>query len=194
MNIITLNYKSTNCYLVPVTDGWLLMDAGWPDTLSQFLQLLNQNGVLLNDINYMVLTHLHPGHAGLTQNLKEFGARLILHNCQAPFVNKINAFFKKTPSSRFKDITFDHSIIMNEDDSRSFLKEMGLDGALLPTPGHSEDSISLVLDGGFAFTGDLPALDLAEACNDPVIMASWEALKACGVKRIYPGHGDAYDI
>lgn len=42
--------------------------------------------------------------------------------------------------------------------SRALLKGIGIEGELIPTPGHSDDSISLVTDEGHGLTGDLPAL------------------------------------
>lgn len=194
MDIITINYKSTSCYLIPTDDGWLLVDAGWPDTLSQFLQQLNQNNVLLNEINYLVITHFHPDHAGLTQQLKDFGLRLLLHTSQAPYVGKINTFFKKKPEAKFKDITPDNIIILSSEESRSFLKGIGIEGELLPTVGHSEDSVSLVLDNGYAFTGDLPSFSLIEAYPEQAIHDSWNALLSHGVKMIYPTHEDPYVV
>ncbi len=194
MEIITLTYKSTNYFLVRSAKGWLLVDAGWPGTLSQFLQLLSQNNIQLSDINYLVITHFHPDHAGLAQNLKEYGIRLLLHSCQTPYVGKLNAFFKKNPGAQFKDITFDHTITLSGEESRSFLKEIGIEGVMLPTPGHSDDSISLIIDHYCAFTGDLPALYLAEAYDDPVVSDSWDSLMENRVRMIYPAHGNVYEI
>ena len=57
------------------------------------------------------------------------------------------------------------------------------------TPGHSDDSVSLLLDDGSAFTGDLtlPArIGLEVAVT---VSASWRLLRECGAKRVYPGHG-----
>ncbi len=192
MDIKTISYKSSNCYLVPTDDGWLLVDSGYPDTLSQFLQQLHQNNVLLNEINYLVITHFHPGHAGLTQNLKDFGLRLLLHTSQVPSVNKINTFFKKNRDARFKDITPDNTIILSTEESRDFLKEIGIKGELLPTAVHSDDSISFVIDGCCAFIGDLPELSLSDSSSEQAAKDSWDAILSYEVKMIYPTHNDPY--
>ena len=194
MNVINLSYKSTNCYLIPVGDGWLMIDAGWPDTFSQLLQLLNQNNVSVNEINYLIVTHFHPDHAGLTQNLKDLGTNLILHEYQVPYLNKLNLFFKKNSKANFKDIVAGNNMVLTNGDSRSFLSSIGIDGELISTPGHSDDSVSLVIDECCAFTGDLPALSLIEAYDDSVIDDSWEMIQSYHVNTIYPGHGAAYQI
>lgn len=194
MNIITLVNKSTNSYLLPAGDGWLMIDTGWPDTFAQLLQLLNQNNICVNEINYLAVTHFHPDHAGLAQNLKDLGTTLLLHEYQVPYLNKLNLFFKKNPKANFKDITAGSNLVMSESQSRDFLKTIGLSGELISTPGHSDDSISLILDDCCAFVGDLPNLNLSEAYDDIVIDDSWDIIKRYNVKTIYPGHGAPYEI
>jgi len=194
LNVIQLTYKSTNCFLLPAADGWLMVDAGWPDTFSQLLHLLSQNDISVNEINYLIITHFHPDHAGLTQNLKDLGINLILHEYQVPYVNKINQYFRKSPKENFKDITTGNTIVLSDADSRSFFRSIGIEGDLITTPGHSDDSVSLVIDDLCAFIGDLPGFSLKKAYNDPAIENSWELIRIFHVKTIYPGHGDPYDI
>jgi glyoxylase-like metal-dependent hydrolase (beta-lactamase superfamily II) len=171
-----------------------MVDAGWPDTFSQLLHLLSQNDISVNEINYLIITHFHPDHAGLTQNLKDLGINLILHEYQVPYVNKINQYFRKSPKENFKDITTGNTIVLSDADSRSFFRSIGIEGDLITTPGHSDDSVSLVIDDLCAFIGDLPGFSLKKAYNDPAIENSWELIRIFHVKTIYPGHGDPYDI
>ncbi len=194
MNVITLVHKSTNSYLIQSDSGWLMIDSGWPDTFAQLLQLLNQNNISIHEVNYLVITHFHPDHAGLTQNLKDLGTTLLLHEYQVPYINKLNLLYKKNPKANFKDITNSNNMVLTEAESRNFLKSIGIDGELISTPGHSDDSIALIIDDCCAFTGDLPALDLIELYDDIVVDDSWEMIKKHSVKKIYPGHGDAYEL
>lgn len=205
MKAIVLTYKSTNCILIPSSksnaantqekrNGWVMIDAGWPDTLPQLLQLLNQYDIYINDIDYLIITHFHPDHAGLTQNLKDYGVKLILHECQVPYVHKLNNFFKKNPKANFKDIVTNSNLIISSFESRSFLKSIGIEGELIHTPGHSDDSISLVIDECCAFTGDLPQLSLMDAYDDEIMKNSWKLILEHNVKTIYPAHGDPYSI
>lgn len=142
----------------------------------------------------MIITHFHPDHAGLAQNLKDFGTNLILHQSQVAFVDKLNDFFKKNPKINFKYIVIGNNTGVSSADSRTFLKSVGIDGEIIRTPGHSEDSISLIIDECCAFTGDLPGLLLMEAYNDQTIKDSWKLIQNYNVKRIYPAHGDSYTI
>jgi len=194
MDVIEISYKSTNSYLIRTNGGWLMIDAGWPDTFSQILRLLNQNGISVNEIDYLFVTHYHPDHAGLAQNLKDLGTSLIVHEIQLPFIHKINQHFKKYPKENFKDITNNNMIVLSEADSRSFFESIGLSAKLLVTPGHSEDSVSLIIDDFCAFTGDLPAPETCEIYDDPAVKSSWEQISKYNIKKIYPGHGDTYEF
>lgn len=194
MNVITISYKGTNCYLIPTVDGWFMIDAGWPDTFSQLLHLLDQQGISVDEIDYLMITHYHPDHAGLTQNLKDLGINLILHEVQVPYVSKINQYFRRRPKNHFKDIVTGGAFILSDAESRSFMNSIGIDGELISTPGHREDSISLVLDHLCAFTGDLPPCSDRDANQASVVADSWDKLRAYGIKTIYPGHGEPYTL
>lgn len=194
MKIISLNYKFTNCYLLKSSCGWIMIDTDWPDTLSQLLHSLKQQDIMSSDIKYLIVTHFHPDHAGLVQNLKDLGIRLILHENQILFIDKLNAFFKKNPKYNYKGIVGEDNIIVSSGESRRFLKNVGIDGEIIPTPGHSDDSISLIIDKCCAFTGDLPEFSLMEAYNDKTLKESWKLIQNYNVKEIYPAHGNPYTL
>lgn len=77
---------------------------------------------------------------------------------------------------------------------------MGLRGNIQHTPGHTVDSISLIV-GEDAFVGDSVRnmLQLLGAPYEPILYYdrkachdSWRKLLASGVKRIHPGHGNSF--
>lgn len=192
MKVISLTYKSTNCYLIEAESGWLMIDAGWPDTLPQLLHLLKQKDIHVSDIKYLVVTHFHPDHAGLVQNLKELKIKLILHEGQVPFVDELNIFFRENPKANFKNIVSGDNIVVTGSESRNLLRSIGINGEILKTPGHSDDSVSIIIDGCCAFTGDLPALSLIEAYGSQALKDSWALVKGFNVREIYPAHGKPY--
>jgi glyoxylase-like metal-dependent hydrolase (beta-lactamase superfamily II) len=65
---------------------------------------------------------------------------------------------------------------------------LGLSGEIILTPGHSDDSVSLILDEGFVFTGDLPPIFVLPE-SDTVSRASWDRIRKHPIKTIFPGHG-----
>jgi endoribonuclease LACTB2 len=187
MNILNVGYDSTNYYLLEIKDGMLLVDCGWPGTLPKFLSVLRRKDVSPDEIKYLLVTHFHPDHSGLTQEVKNLGASLILMESQLDFTAAMEDLYKskKLP---YLPITSEKNRILKFADSRKFLATLGLDGEIIPTPGHSDDSVTLILDEGFAFTGDLhhrfmlPESDLSS-------QQSWDRIYQHKITRIFPGHG-----
>lgn len=186
MNIINVGYDSTNYYLIEYKGGKLLVDCGWPGTLPKFLGVLKRNGISFQDIKYLLVTHFHPDHAGMVQELKDRGIKFVLLECQINFITPLTEMFK-TKKFPYVEIQQHDSLILKFEDSRKFLTDIGLRGEILHTPGHSDDSVSLILDEGYAFTGDLhPAF---MNIDDDTTCASWDKIHQHKITRVFPGHG-----
>lgn len=80
------------------------------------------------------------------------------------------------------------NVVISDNESRKFLKSAGIGGEIIQTPGHTDDSITLIIDGCCAFTGDLSEFALMEAYNDQVIRDSWKLIKGYKVAKVYPSH------
>ncbi len=78
--------------------------------------------------------------------------------------------------------------------NREILREIGILGEIIETPGHSDDSVSLVLDSGMAFTGDLPLPDLVPDERREATCESWKKLIGLNVGTVYPAHGNPFQI
>lgn len=194
MDIVELLHKHTKSYLIRNKKEWVMIDAGWPDSAKAFTSIMRERGISFKDIKYLCVTHFHPDHAGLTQLIKENGATLLLHECQKNSVQEINHFFSKHPDKEYRPIDIKGNRILTSLESRLVLKEVGIDGEMIPTPGHSEDSVSIIVNGLCAFTGDLPSLEIAEAYNNPAIKESWRRICEYNVSYAYPAHGNRYEI
>jgi glyoxylase-like metal-dependent hydrolase (beta-lactamase superfamily II) len=132
------------------------------------------------------VTHFHPDHAGLVQELKNQDAKLILPECQKGFISTFGEHFKGK-SFPYVEIKQNGNILLKLDESRKFLFNVGLNGEILHTPGHTDDSVTLILDEGFAFTGDLhPGFMNTE---DLTTRESWDKIHQHKTTRIFPGHG-----
>jgi len=75
MNIINVGYDSTNYYALETKTGKLLVDCGWPGTLPKLSAELKRKGSALKEIKNLLVTHFHPDHAGLVQELAGQGFR-----------------------------------------------------------------------------------------------------------------------
>jgi endoribonuclease LACTB2 len=79
-------------------------------------------------------------------------------------------------------------------ESRVFLAKLGITGEIVSTPGHSGDSVTLVLDSGDAFTGDLQAESRADESDVAQVKRSWEKIRTMNAKTIHPGHGPSRPV
>jgi len=187
MNIVNVGYDSTNYYVLGQGSTRLLVDVGWPGTLPKLLANLKRKDIALSDIRYLLVTHYHPDHAGLAQEVKAHGIKLIVLESQVQAIPSLKTHMK--PANHYVDIRLDDNLDLTIDGSRKFLRGLGLGGEILSTPGHSDDSVTLSLDEGLAFTGDLIGPQHVADAGRPQAELSWAKLRAHHIKTIYPGHG-----
>lgn len=192
MNILNLGYDATNFYLLEPETSGLLVDIGWPGTLPKLQNICKRKGLTFQKIKYLLVTHYHPDHAGLAQEMKNQGVKLIVIDIQLPFLPSLSRFMK--PANQYVEISPDDNSIIKASASREFLKSIWIEGEIIATPGHSDDSVSLVLDEGSAFTGDLtPPMAATDQAREQVEQ-SWAKIRALHVKTVYPGHGPLQKI
>lgn len=141
----------------------------------------------MSEIKYGLATHYHIDHAGLAQELKDSGMRLLVLPTQVDAIPLMKRWTK--PSDRYVEVTAHNNTLISFAESREVLAGMGISGEIISTPGHSDDSVSLVLDHGSAFTGDLTPPGLIGEEDAAITVASWQALRDRGKKWIHPGHG-----
>jgi len=185
VTIVNVGYRSTNYWVVSAESSRLLVDIGWPGTLGTMKANLKKMGVPLHEIRYAVATHYHIDHAGLAEELKREGVPLLVLDIQLDAIPLMKTWTK--PEDRYVDITSEGNVIISCEQSRQLLSQIGIAGEILHTPGHSDHCVSLLLDDGSVFTGDLPPEGYA--FDNPVALATWKLLRERGATRVYPAHG-----
>jgi len=185
--IVNVGYLSTNYWVVSAGRSRLLVDLGYPGTLGTMQARLKQMDIPLIEIRYALATHYHIDHAGLAQELKLAGVPLLVLDIQVNAIPLMKQFTK--PRDHYMDISLDGNITITSAESRVLLAYIGIQGEILPTPGHSDDSVSLLLDDGSVFTGDLTPLENAWGDAADLVRSSWQLLNERGARKIYPGHG-----
>jgi glyoxylase-like metal-dependent hydrolase (beta-lactamase superfamily II) len=185
--IVNIGYLSTNYWVVSAGRSRLLIDLGYPGTLGTLRARLKQKDIPLQEIKYALATHYHIDHAGLAQELKMQGVGLIVLETQIAAIPLMKQFTK--PQDHYMDISLEGNMTITFTGSRLLLAQIGIPGEILSTPGHSDDSVSLLLDDGSVFTGDLTPLEAAWGEAGEVVKASWQLLREKGARRIYPAHG-----
>lgn len=186
--ITELKYANTNTYLIKGKQGYILFDTDWAGTFSLFCKALGEADVKAQEIQYLFLSHFHPDHMGIAQEIANLGITIVVMNVQQEFVHSADSIFEKDKTKPFVPIDDKKIQIISVQESRAFLKKIGIEGEILYTPGHSDDSVSLWLDEGILLVGDLNPLYELELHTGTQIAESWENLLKRKPKRIYYGH------
>ena len=187
VTIVNVGYRSTNYWVVSAGTLRLLVDLGWPGTMGMMRANLRRMGVPLDEIRYGLATHYHIDHAGLAQELKQAGVPLLVLDAQVSAIPMMKKWTK--PRDNYVDITMHDNVTISFSQSRPVLARIGIPGEIVHTPGHSDDSVSLLLDDGSAFTGDLTHPALIGERDAAVVSASWRLLRERGATRVFPAHG-----
>ncbi len=194
MKIYELHYSKTNTYLIKGDTGVLLFDTGWAGSFPDFCRSLKETGIAVKDIGCIMISHFHPDHMGIAQEIANEGATILVADVQKEFIHNSDEIFARENKYRFIPIDDEKIRLFSVDKSRDILKEMGITGEVFHTPGHSEDSISLMLDDGSLFVGDLNPLYELELHKGTQIEESWNKLLARNPRKIYYGHAKTAEI
>jgi glyoxylase-like metal-dependent hydrolase (beta-lactamase superfamily II) len=192
MTIVNVGYRSTNYWVISAGRSRLLVDLGWPGSMGRMRASLKRKDIPIEEIRYGLATHYHIDHAGLAQELKQAGVPLLVLDVQVQAIRLMKRWTK--PEDNYLDITLQDNVTIPCAESRPLLESIGIQGQIVPTPGHSDDSVSLLLDDGSAFTGDLTHPTRIGLEDPAVVLASWQRLQELGATRIHPGHGPAWPL
>lgn len=186
--MISLKYGNTNTFYFPGSSGGLLLDTDYAGTLHAYYKALKANNIESKSIRYLLTTHYHPDHMGLISELMKQGAALLLVNIQVNRVHFSDGIFQRD-GLPYSPIDESSATVISCEDSRGFLSRLGIPGEIIHTPSHSEDSISLILDDGDCFVGDLEPLEYLEAYGENVPLKNdWENILSFRPKKIFYAH------
>ncbi|MCR5592109.1 MAG: MBL fold metallo-hydrolase [Lachnospiraceae bacterium] len=186
--IHALRFSATNSYLIECENGKLLFDTGWAGTFPALCASFGKLKIPVQSISCILISHFHPDHMGAAQELADAGPVILVPDVQLPYIHASDAVFAKEGNRDFVPVDDEKIRTFPIDEGRKVLKEYGIDGRILHTPGHSDDSISLWLDEGSLFVGDLNPLYELEAHRGTQIADTWDRLLELGPKTVYYGH------
>ena len=130
-------------------------------------------------------------HIGLISELTKQGTKLLLIDIQKPYIHFSDEIFNRDKRLKYEPVNTDNSVIITVKNSRKFLKSIGIEGEIIFTPSHSEDSVSLILDSGICFVGDLEPIEYLGAYDENLkLKADWELVMSYRPKIIYYSHAN----
>lgn len=198
------------CYLLASNNHYILVDAGYPKKEHLLWKFLGAREIDPADIRLIIITHGHVDHVGSLKPIKEkTGASVMIHESEGPLLAR-----GRTPGVNFtkkwlaKIARMENGVDVDAVDpdiaitGETPLNEYGIPGRVIPTPGHTAGSLSVIVDGEHAIIGDI-AMKLpliSGGSYKPVVaedlkqvFGSWQKLLDEGVKTFYPAHGKPFD-
>ena len=188
--VTKLKYGNTNTYFVRGAKGSILLDTDYAGTLQMFYKEIKKNGISLKDITYILATHYHPDHMGLVWELVSMGVKFLVIDTQVPNLHFSDDIFSRDKTLRMSpSVPEDKAEVIACKDSRAFLAALGIDGEIVSTPSHSGDSITLVLDSGDCFVGDLEPMEFMDGYEEnKALQSDWEKVMSFSPRVIHYGH------
>jgi glyoxylase-like metal-dependent hydrolase (beta-lactamase superfamily II) len=196
-------------YLVPAEGGCVLVDAGVPGQEDRIFAAMASHGLTPESLRLIFVTHAHGDHVGSLKAIADRShAPVLVSQIEAPalasgetlhpngitfagwLLSKMMGSFVKAASGRpvRPDVEVD-------DEMR--LDAFGVKGRAIHTPGHTSGSLTLLLDTGEAFVGDLcakfPVLSGGSYVpffgdSREIVYASWRRLLDAGARTFYSDH------
>lgn len=212
MEIYAIPGLIATCFLIKQKD-LLLIDTGFLGFGKRILKKISKIGKQPRDLKLVVVTHAHIDHFGGLHEVHEHSDALVgCHELDHKGVSRgskeISPPLTKGGEILSSLASFSLPFMKTRgvaphvhlEDEMS-LEKFGFSGKVIHTPGHTRGSVSVVLEDGSAFTGDLvmgktavndkPSLGaFAENLGD--LYRSWLKILKAGAKIIYPAHGKPF--
>jgi len=213
----TLRLGQVNVFLVRGRDGYLLVDAGFPRREQVLSSWLERRGIAPEEIRLVVVTHVHFDHVGSLRAIRDrTGCAVAVPEEEAGLLERgevaippgtrwfsrpFLAFARSSPliKSRLRFDPVKPDRLLRGETS---LEDAGFSARVIPTPGHTLGSVSVLTGDGLAFVGDLAPNDLPFGLgpiynsfgeDGPRMVRGWETLLRAGARTFLPAHGKPFD-
>jgi len=208
--VVPIRAGHVNAYLIRGTRP-VIVDTGFPGSAPVILSALKKEGMQPWNVALIIITHAHVNHYGSAAALAgATGAPVLVHAREAGYLREGSnapalpaAFLGKLLKLAIgnhapaPDLAVNPVILV---DAPYSLEPFGVKGRIVPTPGHTFGSLSVVLSSGESIVGDLitgmaPATKprLPIFAEDPAdARESIRTILEATPSIIYTGHGGPF--
>lgn len=204
-----------NCFLLR-GERTVLIDGGAEGNVNAFVRGMESLRVDPKEIALILLTHGHWDHIGSLHPIQQLtgGAKVAVHHRDQRWVETGRPEFPRGVTPYGKGMIWLSERLIHPhltpvkadivlDDNGMSLAEYGIPGKVMYTPGHSMGHISIVMDSGEAFVGDMamnawflrltPGLPVL-ADDIRMVVESWKKILPLGIRQVYPAHGMDFPV
>jgi len=208
--ILHLVHGRSNVYCIRTDDHNIIVDTGTRKNFNALRNVLNEPGYAEPGITHLVLTHTHYDHCQSARRLKEkYNCKIVVSaNAEASIANGYTRLPKGTNFLSNTIVRMGRRIGKPQYGYDPFEPDILVDGdyhlrigdvyvKIIETPGHSADSISILVDDEVALVGDAMFGVLKNSIFPPfaddikMMIRSWGKLLATPCNTFLPGHGKA---
>lgn len=206
IKIIKIPAGRANCYIIKNGKDCLMIDAGYSG-LNKMINIFKDNEIDFRDILMLVLTHTHIDHTNLLYDLnKKIYSEILVHEAGEKYLKFGQTPAPKSGSIIGKSLLFLDKIGGNNKytpvvpdtviNSDFYTNRLGFDMNIVPTPGHTMDSLTITINEKFAFVGDtlfnvFPWSIYPFFVEDKALLKkSWKKLLDMQCDYYFPGHGE----
>jgi hydroxyacylglutathione hydrolase len=193
-----------------VGERTVLVDSGNPGNEQRILKTLEKHKLDVRDLSLILLTHGHWDHLGSAEAIRNLSnAPISLHHADLelatagqdklkPYGFGSSLFEPYFSSRRFKPLKPD--VVLTGTES---LESYGVNAKLLETPGHTNGSISVLLESGEAIIGDVLRGDFVLEDrpnwhffydNLQQVRSSVQKLLSLKLEKLFVGHGKPFSF
>lgn len=209
--IVRIPMGTSNAYLVVKGPNAILIDAGNRRKEQKVVDALQKMDLSPSAIQLIILTHSHYDHCGSLKTLKDItDAKILIHRSEAECLRQGVCAIPEGTRWFSKIITSLGRILARQGvhyppvlpditiHETFELRRFGINGYILPTPGHTSGSISVILRDTHAVVGDtlfhvFRNRVFPPFADDPQeLVRSWRKLIDMGCAHFYPGHGKPF--
>ena len=220
--MLNVGNRIMNTYLYQIAGGYVMIDTGYEKHFNSCNKKMCKQTLSAKDIKYIFLTHVHDDHVGFINNMIKENKNLKVimspkgietfrkgqNSFEGGCVGRLSYLFclfmkmLGIGQHTFPPIKkeYEDNLIFISDENKAELEEI-LNGTIVETPGHTDDSISLLTKDGYLFCGDA-AMNGFPSKNNIIIWIgnkeqytkSWEKIISLNPNKIYPAHGNPFNV
>jgi glyoxylase-like metal-dependent hydrolase (beta-lactamase superfamily II) len=207
--IIQVLSGRSNTYLLLKDKLVILIDTGKESAYKKLSKKIDLLGLSLDKITHLILTHTHFDHCQSARKIKEYSSCKIIVSSKAGdsidngytklpkgttyVTRQISRLGKLIGKKRFGYQPFEPDILIHGDYDLNSTDNLI---NIIETSGHSEDSISILIDNEIAIVGDVMfgvfknSIFPPYADNTGKMIKSWNRLLNTECSIFLPGHGN----